>query len=188
MTTRRRTPDHSEDASAAGAAELQELKARIGEMEVQAEEAQNRHLRLAADFENYKKRARQEQLETIQYGSKELILRLLPVLDDFHRVLEHAPSGVDEGWLKGLVLTLGALEEVLQSQGVTPIEAVGAPFDPSLHEAIGHEESAEHPEDTVVSELRRGYRLHDRVVRPALVRVARPPEQLSSGSRSLLAE
>src|SRR5919199_4425841 len=142
MTTQRRTSNHQGPAAAATAAELEQLKERIKEMEAQAEEAQNRHLRLAADFENYKKRARQEQIETIQYGSKELILRLLPVLDDFHRVLEHAPPAVDDGWLKGLELTLGKLEEVRQSQGATPIEAVGTAFDPSLHEAVGHEESA----------------------------------------------
>jgi molecular chaperone GrpE len=67
------------------------------------------------------------------------------------------------------------LEEALGAHGLEPIEAVGARFDPKLHEAIGHEESADHPEDTVVSELRRGYRIRDRVVRPALVKVSRKP-------------
>jgi molecular chaperone GrpE len=89
-------------------------------------------------------------------------------------VLESAPKNVDEAWLKGFQLTLQQLDELLAAQGVVPIEALGRPFDPSQHEAIGHEESDEHPEDTVVSEVRKGYRLHDRVVRPALVRVARP--------------
>jgi molecular chaperone GrpE len=150
------------------------LKDRIKKLEEEAEEASNRYLRLAADFDNYKKRARQEQAEVVQFANAELIARLLPVLDNLHRVLLNAPDGIDDGWVRGLQLTVQQLDEALATYGLTPIEAVGSSFDPSLHEAIGHEESDEHPEDTVVSEVRRGYRLHDRVVRPALVRVARP--------------
>ena len=150
-----------------------DLRAKIEQLEADAKEASNRYLRLAADFDNYKKRVRQEQSETVQRANAELIERLLPVVDNFHRVIESAPEEVDEAWLKGIKLTLQQLDELLVAQGVSPIEAVGQPFDPMLHEAIGHEESDELPEDTVVSEVRRGYRLHDRVVRPALVRVAR---------------
>lgn len=150
------------------------LRAKIEELEAEAEEANKRYLRLAADFDNYKKRARQEQADLVHSANEDLIGRLLPVIDNFHRILESAPEDPDDAWLKGAKLTLRQLEELLAAQGVSPIEAVGQPFDPSLHEAIGHEESDEHPEDTVVSEVRRGYRLHDRVVRPALVRVARP--------------
>lgn len=144
------------------------------------EEANNRHLRLAADFDNFKKRVRQERLELLQYASASLAERLLPVLDDFERVLEHAPEGTDTNWLKGVRMTAQKLQEALQSVGVETIEAVGAPFDPKLHEAIGTEESADLPEDTVVKELRRGYRIHDRVLRPALVSVARTPAEKTS--------
>jgi molecular chaperone GrpE len=149
---------------------------RVAELDSALAEAKDRHLRLAADFENYKKRMRQEQMETIQHASAELISRLLPVLDDLHNVLDHAPRGIDQSWLKGLELSVRKLEEALGTHGLQPIESVGTPFDPKLHEAVGEEESAEHPEDTVVSELRRGYRLRDRVVRPALVKVARTPQ------------
>jgi molecular chaperone GrpE len=151
-----------------------DLRAKIEQLEADAKEASNRYLRLAADFDNYKKRVRQEQSETVQHANVELISRLLPVVDNFHRVIESAPAGLDDAWLQGIKLTLQQLDELLASQGVSQIESVGTPFDPTLHEAIGHEESDEHPEDTVVSEVRKGYRLHDRVVRPALVRVARP--------------
>jgi molecular chaperone GrpE len=151
-----------------------DLRAKIEQLEADAKEASNRYLRLAADFDNYKKRVRQEQSETIQRANVDLIGTLLPVVDNFHRVIESAPAGVDDAWLKGIKLTLQQLDELLVSQGVSAIEAIGTPFDPTLHEAIGHEESDEQPEDTVVSEVRKGYRLHDRVVRPALVRVARP--------------
>jgi len=170
MTTRRRT-----DGAPPSQPEVAELQARIKELESSAEEAGNRFLRLAADFDNYKKRARQGQMDTINYASATVVERLLPVLDDFQRALEHAPVGVDEGWLKGLQLVYLKLQEILSAQGVEPINAVGSAFDPKLHEAVGSEESSDHPEDTVVLELRRGYRLRDRVIRPALVKVARPP-------------
>lgn len=151
-----------------------DLRAKIEQLEADAKEASNRYLRLAADFDNYKKRVRQEQADTVQHANVDLISKLLPVVDNFHRVIESAPADVDEAWLQGIKLTLQQLDELLASQGVSPIDSIGTLFDPTLHEAIGHEESDEHPEDTVVSEVRRGYRLHDRVVRPALVRVARP--------------
>ena len=148
---------------------------RIEALASQLEEANGRHLRLAADFENYKKRVRQEQLDTMKYAAATVAERLLPVLDDADRALSHAPEGLDESWLKGVRLTFQKLEEVLGSVGVERIEALGAPFDPKQHEAVASEETAKHPEDTVVAELRAGYRMHDRVLRPALVKVARPP-------------
>ena len=141
----------------------------------QLEEANSRLLRVAADFDNYRKRARQEQLDTMRYASSTLAERLLPVLDDAQRTLENMPEGVDEGWLKGLQMTFRQLEDVLGSVGVERIDALGQRFDPGQHEAIGSVESDQDEEDTVVGEVRPGYRIHDRVLRPALVRVARRP-------------
>src|SRR5213593_3766652 len=171
MTTRKHPHEPEEFEARLGLYE-----GKIAELESQLAETREKHLRLAADFDNYKKRMRQEQLETIQHASAELINRLLPVLDDLHNVLDHKPKGIDESWLKGIELSVRKLEEALGTHGLQPIESVGSRFDPKLHEAVGEEESAEHPEDTVVSELRRGYRLRDRVVRPALVKVARAPQ------------
>jgi len=148
---------------------------RMEELASQLEEANNRYLRLAADFDNFKKRARQEQLDTMRHAAATVVERLLPVVDDANRALDHAPEGVDEGWLKGVQLTVRQLEDVLASVGVERVSAMGAPFDPKLHEAVGSEERADQPEDTVVVELRPGYRMHDRVLRPALVKVARRP-------------
>ena len=164
-----RIAQQREDASAQRLEKATETEAALAE-------ARDRHLRLAADFDNYKKRSRQEQLETIQHASAELIGRLLPVLDDLRSALEHKPAGVDEAWSKGLELGVRKLEEALSAHGLEPIASVGARFDPKFHEAVGHEESEEHPEDTVVSELRRGYRIRDRVVRPSLVKVSRRPD------------
>jgi molecular chaperone GrpE len=177
MTTRKH-PHNPEDMDA----HIALYEGKIAELESALAETKDRHLRLAADFDNYKKRIRQEQIETIQHASADLIARLLPVLDDLHNVLEHKPEGIDDSWVKGLELSVRKLEEALGAHGLQAIESIGSRFDPKLHEAVGQEESADHPEDTVVSELRRGYRVRDRVVRPALVRVARPP--LSSGAES----
>ena len=159
-----------EDEAAAG-----QVGGRVEELASKLEEANNRYLRLAADFDNFKKRARQEQLDTMRHAAATVVERLLPVLDDADRALSHAPEGVDESWLKGVQLTFQQLGDVLASVGVERISAVGSPFDPKLHEAIGSEETSEQPEDTVVVELRPGYRMHDRVLRPSLVKVARRP-------------
>lgn len=192
MTTRKHPPEHPEaehkspiearleariaqEQEAGKAAEREKLEAELAE-------AKQRYLRLAADFENYKKRSRQDQMETIQHAASDLISRLLPVLDDLRNALDHKPAGVDEAWAKGIELGVRKLEEVMATHGLEPIESVGATFDPRYHEAIGHVESDEHPEDTVVSELRRGYRIRDRVVRPSLVRVSRRPELPSAGT------
>src|SRR2546423_9455856 len=174
MTSRKHPHDATEGDDLKDAS-IALMEGKIAELESTLAETRDRYMRLAADFENYKKRMRQEQLDTMQHASAELIHRLLPVLDDLRNVLEHRPRNVDESWVKGLELSVRKLEEALGTHGLEPIEAVGATFDPKLHEAIGHEESEELPEDTVVSELRRGYRVRDRVVRPALVKVARPP-------------
>src|SRR5438874_13495754 len=177
MTTRKHPHEPPEEDTAPRTASLEaKIAVKTAELESALAESKDRHLRLAADFDNYKKRSRQEQLETIQHASAELIGRLLPVLDDLRSALEHKPAGVDEAWSKGLELGVRKLEEALSAHGLEPIASVGARFDPKFHEAVGHEESEEHPEDTVVSELRRGYRIRDRVVRPSLVKVSRRPD------------
>jgi molecular chaperone GrpE len=182
MTTRKHPHDpheaegRSETVEAPDSRAVTSMETKIAELESELAEGKDRRLRLAADFDNFKKRTRQEQLETIQHASADLIARLLPALDDLHKALDHKPKGVDDAWVKGLELSVRKLDEALSAHGLEPIESVGARFDPKLHEAIGSEESVEHPEDTITSELRRGYRIRDRVVRPALVKVARPPE------------
>ena len=186
MTTRKHPHDphepegRSETVDPPDSRAVSSMETKIAELESAVAESKDRRLRLAADFDNFKKRTRQELLETIQHASADLIARLLPALDDLHKALDHKPKGVDEAWVKGLELSVRKLDDALSAHGLEPIEAVGARFDPKLHEAIGSEESAEHPEDTVTSELRRGYRIRDRVVRPALVKVARPPEPPAS--------
>ena len=166
-------PEAEVQAAGPEAEPAAELDARAEQLAQELEDLKSRHLRLAADFENYKKRIRQEQEDAFRYSGAPLAERVLPVLDDAQLALEHAPDGTDDAWLKGVRLTFQKLEEALRAAGVQPLDAVGNRFDPKLHEAIGTVPSDEHPDDTVVSELRRGYRLHDRILRPALVRVSR---------------
>ncbi|MGH2456579.1 MAG: nucleotide exchange factor GrpE [Candidatus Limnocylindria bacterium] len=150
-----------------------ELKAANG----RAQENLHNWQRSAADFANYKRRVEEEREATARFAGAVLIGRLLAVLDDFDRALEHVPPDVHEGWVDGIRLVERKLRGLLEAEGVTPIEAVGLPFDPNVHEAVVHEETADHPDNQVIGELQRGYRLHDRVLRPALVRVANNPKE-----------
>ena len=133
-----------------------------------------KYQRLAADFENHKRRTRQELAERTQYANEELLLKLLPLLDNFKRALEHAPEGIDPQWFEGIKLIARQFEATLQAQGLSSIPAVGEKFDPSQHEAIAQEETDEHEEGTVVEEMQPGYRLHQKVLRPTLVKIAQP--------------
>lgn len=138
-------------------------------------ECEGRYLRLAADFENFKRRRGQELIDSGRYRSEEAARALLPVLDNLRRAVEHAPEGgAEEFFVHGLELVVREFESALERLGVTRVPALGEPFDPALHEAIGGEESDAVERDTVIAELLPGYRLHDRLLRPAVVRVAHP--------------
>ena len=133
-----------------------------------------RYTRLAADFENHRRRSAREAVERSRYGAETAARALLPVLDNLRRAVDHAPADTPAGLLEGLHHTVRQFEDALASVGVVPIEAEGQPFDPSLHEAVMGEESADVEVDTVAADLQRGYRLHDRVLRPSMVKVAHP--------------
>jgi molecular chaperone GrpE len=168
-----RSPNPGTDPSdPAGVEESIDAELQAARDEAQATFA--RYQRLAADFENYKRRTRQELADRTQYANEELVSKLLPILDNFRRALDHAPAGVDRNWFEGIKLIARQFEDVLQAQGVSQIPAVGEKFDPSQHEAIASEETDEHEEGTVMEELQPGYRLHNRVLRPTLVKVAHP--------------
>ncbi len=145
-----------------------------GEVETPGE-PDERYLRLAADFENFRRRKNQELADRSRYASEDAARALLPVLDNLRRAVAHAAeAGAEEFFVSGLELVVREFEAALEKLGVVPIEAEGQPFDPSLHEAIGSAEGGDVDVDTVVDEVQRGYRLHDRVLRPSLVRVAHP--------------
>jgi molecular chaperone GrpE len=133
------------------------------------ERTRESYLRLAADFENFKRRRAQEAQEQARYGAAGLLRAILPVLDNLERALSHIPEDAADGLAEGLRLTVRQLEEALRSEGVARIPAVGEPFDPRLHEAVTTVPGQ--PAGQVVSEYLPGYRLHDRVVRAAQVAV-----------------
>jgi molecular chaperone GrpE len=133
--------------------------------------------RTAADFANYRRRVDEERDGLSQFSNALLISKLLAVLDDFDRALETVPKDIHEGWVDGVRLVERKLRSLLEAEGVTQIEALGQPFDPNLHEAVVYEETADHPDNQVIGELQRGYRLRDRVLRPSLVRVANNPKE-----------
>jgi molecular chaperone GrpE len=141
--------------------------------------ADQRYLRLAADFENFRRRKEKELSDRSRYASEDAARALLPALDNLRRAVAHAGDAGGE-WAdlqSGLDLVVREFDAALEKLGVTSIESVGQPFDPAVHEAIGGQESEEVDVDTVSDELQRGYRLHDRVLRPALVRVAHPAQR-----------
>jgi molecular chaperone GrpE len=144
-----------------------------------ADEATYNWQRSAADFANFKRRTDEERSVIGQVGTALLISKMLGVLDDFDRALANVPPDAHEGWVEGVRLVERKLRTVLEAEGVTPIEALGEPFDPNLHEAVVHEPTSEHPDNTVIAELQRGYRLNDRVLRPAMVKVANNPNQMT---------
>jgi molecular chaperone GrpE len=147
----------------------------IGELRRELAERNDQFLRLAADFDNFRRRKAQETADRGRYASKEAALALLPVLDNLRRAVDHAPQQEDDPQLQsGLRMVLLQFETALAAIGVERVVAVGAAFDPAVHQAIGGEESDLVTEDTVVTEVQAGYRLHDRLLRPALVRVAHP--------------
>ena len=150
-----------------------DLQAELEEAQAQAAEYLDGWQRARAEFANYKKRVEAEREELRRAGNETLLLKLLPVVDDFERAFQTLPEETaDRPWVNGITMILRKLQVILESEGVVSIEAVGQPFDPQRHEAVIQEETGDHPDGYVMAEVRRGYRLGERVLRPALVKVA----------------
>jgi molecular chaperone GrpE len=145
----------------------------VAELERERNALQDRLLRLAAEFDNFRKRVDRDRKEQAEAAIAAALEDLLPVIDNLERALE-APTGGDaEVYRKGVELIHRQMTDLLRKRGVTPIEAVGADFDPRMHQAVTHELSAQHRDGEVMEEVRRGYMLGDRLLRPAMVKVAR---------------
>jgi molecular chaperone GrpE len=155
--------------------QLQEAEAALARTREQSEENLRNWQRAAADFSNYKRRTDEERRVADQFANAVLLARLLAVLDDFDRALDNVPPDAYESWVEGVQLVERKLRGLLDAEGVTPIEAIGQPFDPNLHEAVVHQETTDAPDNTVIGEVQRGYLLHGRVLRPSLVQVANNP-------------
>ena len=131
-------------------------------------------LRAVADFDNYRKRIERERRELSEYAAADVLLDLLPIIDNFERALQAPATGDAEAFKRGVELIHKQMLDLLKKRGVTPIEARGADFDPNFHQAVIHEASDDHREGEVMQELQRGYLLGDRLLRPAMVKVAKP--------------
>ena len=157
--------------------DLAELQNKLLEKTQEAEENYSRLLRLAADMENLKKRQERERAELLQFGNENLIKELLPVVDNLERALDHgrqleAPAAL----LEGIDLVYQGFLKALDRFGVTPLDSVGQPFDPAFHNAVMQEEAPDAPDSSVIKELLKGYLLNQRLLRPAMVVVARNPQ------------
>jgi molecular chaperone GrpE len=155
-------------------AELDQLRAALEAAQQEAAESKVQWQRSAADFANYRRRTEQEREAIVGLANEVLLAKLLAIVDDFDRAIANKPAELaDSGWVGGIVAIDRKLDQLLESEGLTPIEALGKQFDPHEHEAIAQEDRPGVPEGTVIAELQKGYRLRDRVLRPAMVAVAR---------------
>ena len=160
------TPENGEQL----AAELEALKRQLEEAEVKASEYKDSWMRSQAEFQNYKKRLdRDNELRYVSMKG-DIIKKVLPALDDLERALQNRPP--DDAWANGIELITRKLQNILNSEGVKRIEAEGALFDPNFHEAISHEHNEDFESGHVIAVVQNGYMLGERVIRPALVRVA----------------
>ena len=134
---------------------------------------QDRLLRTAAEFDNYRKRMERERRDLSDYVAAEVLKEILPILDNFERALQAPATPDTDAFRKGIELIHKQMLDLLKKRGVTPIDAQGADFDPNFHQAVIHEASADHRDGEVMQELQRGYLLGDRLLRPAMVKVAK---------------
>jgi len=184
-------PEQQEQRAADGPEELQErVRALEVALEAAREEARQNHerwLRERADVENIKRRAARERADLAKFACEALLRDLLPVVDNLERAVAHAEGGGDgDPLLSGVKLVRKSLLEVLERHGIRRVPARGTLFDPADHEAMAQVESAVHEPNAVVDEHQAGYRLHDRLLRPALVTVAKAPptdDDLAKGRR-----
>ncbi len=154
--------------------QLEQLKERAAK----ADEHWERLLRTTADFDNFKKRAAREKQDSIRFASENLLQKLIPVLDNFDMALaaaQNTKGGATESLQTGINMIYQQLKGVLVEAGLEEIDASGKAFDPNFHEAVSQKETDEVPEGQVVQQLRKGYKLRERLLRPASVIVARPP-------------
>jgi molecular chaperone GrpE len=151
----------------------------LKERAARAQEHYDQLLRTTADFENFRKRSARERQDALRYANEALLQKLIPVLDNFDMAISataNAKDGAAQSLQTGVNMILTQLRAALNEAGLEEIDATGKPFDPNFHEAVSQQESADVPEGRVLQQLRRGYKLRDRLLRPATVIVAKKPE------------
>jgi molecular chaperone GrpE len=154
--------------------ECKELEELLAKKEEELKQVQDRMLRLAADFDNTRKRLEKDRTEGISYANEGIMRALIPVIDNLERAIEH--GGKDEGCkglLEGVQMTLKSFLDVFSKFGGSQFESIGEQFDPNKHEAVTQEQTSDYPDMTVTREFQKGYTLRERLLRPAMVAVAR---------------
>jgi len=156
---------------------LTELKNAIETANTAAAKNWDLYLRERADLENARKRHQRDKEEALRFANDRLLKEMIPVLDNLERAVDHADQDNDDnqGLLEGVNMTINQFRKALEDFGVKSINAIGAAFDPNLHQAMGQVESVEQEPNTVVTEFQKGYLLHDRLLRPSMVMVAKAP-------------
>jgi molecular chaperone GrpE len=161
--------------------EIETLRQALEKAQAEAKDYLDQLLRSRADYANYKRRTEQDKQDMFRYGNAGLMAKLLPVVDDFERAFQALPPGLEKmTWLGGIALVQRKLQLVLENEGLEAIRVEGQKFDPALHEAISYEERDDMEDGDIIAEAQKGYKLGERILRPALVRVARhvsKPEQ-----------
>lgn len=171
------SPEHEPLQQESTASEIENLRKGLEARELEAKENYDRYLRQVAELDNFKKRTAREKADAIRFANENLMRDLLPMLDNLERAVEHAKEGGDGKTLvEGIEMVLKGLLEAVGRYGLTQMSAVGEAFDPEKHEAFAQIESPEHKPNTVVEEHHKGYYLFDRLLRPALVSIAKLPE------------
>jgi molecular chaperone GrpE len=157
---------------------IKELEAKLEAKEKEAGETYDRLLRASAEFDNYKKRSSREMEEFRKFANQSLIKEMLSVVDNLELAMNSTDGhkAIDKDLLQGLEMTHKEILRVFDKFNVKPIDAKGQPFDPTFHEAVMQEETDDSPKNTVINELQRGYMIHDRLLRPSMVVVAKPKE------------
>lgn len=156
--------------------DLNQMMAAVQRASDERDQLKDQLLRTMADFQNYRKRQEEQRRQLEIFATERMATALLPVLDNFERALASLDTGASaDSIVEGLKAVDRQFRQVLENHNVSRIQSVGLPFDPEFHEALAIEESAEHENDTVVEELEPGYRMGDKVIRPARVRVSRKP-------------
>ena len=176
--TEHKEENYAEQAAEQALVDLDSLRAKLQSTEQQRDEYLYLAQRTRADFENYQKRIKRDQAEERRYAQAPLASDLLEALDNLERATAAAEKVGEKGPLvQGVAMVQTQILDILRRHGVTPIEALGKPFDPNCHQAVLQQQSREHPPMTVVQVLERGYMIHDRVLRPARVAVSTVPAQ-----------
>jgi molecular chaperone GrpE len=154
----------------------EQLQAEVEKALSEAKALQEQYLRTLADMENLRKRTQREKEELAKFANENILREILPVMDNLERAVEHAEQAESsEGLLEGVQMTLTQFSQVLDRFGVKPVESLGQTFDPALHQAMGQLETDEYPANTVAQQMQKGYQLNERLLRPAMVMIAKPP-------------